>query len=144
MSYLIIKCEPLADQYECDAYRTPMFICDNWENLKLDYDFDVYQINNDNSLTLIKDYESPMEFGMSLYYWDENIRPETVEPTIIKKWNNRTRYDNVPKMVKEEMRREDIEEFSNDLQYCGTISWVCDGKYWVYGEYEDFYYSLGY
>ena len=142
MAYLIVKCEALGDQCECDANRTPMFMCDSWYDLRLPYAFDVYALKDDNTFELVKDYETPMEWGMALYYWRISDDCEGVKPTVIQKWNHRTRDEHVPKKAKQAMiKGTDI--FDN-LKSCGAISW-CKGKYYyVYGEYQDNFYSLGY
>jgi len=144
MAYLIVKCKPLGDQWECDADRTPMFICDDWKTLKLDYLFEVYRINDNNTFDLVKDYETPMSYGMALYYWDKNVDPEEVQPTIIKEWPKREREEGIPKKVRTAMHRKGVKELTNELSSCGTITWFYNNKYWVYGEYADFDYSLGY
>lgn len=56
MKYLIIKCIPLNDDWECDANRTPMFSTNNWKNLKLEYLFEVWE-QTPNGYKLIKNYE---------------------------------------------------------------------------------------
>lgn len=56
MKYLVIKCIPLSDQYECDAYREPVCVANN----KTAYEgksYDIYEIHNDGSLELIQSYE---------------------------------------------------------------------------------------
>lgn len=59
MKYLIVKCEELNDQYECDAYRTPITMTANWKNWckvkKPKFLFEVYEFVNDN-FKLIKEY----------------------------------------------------------------------------------------
>ena len=142
MAYLIVKCEALGDQYECDANRTPMFMCDSWENLRLPYAFDVYELQKNNTFKLVKDYETPMEWGMALYYWNKDADCEDVKPTVIKKWIRRTRRECVPKKVKQTMLNGS--EIDDSLKGCGTISWFKDHKYYVYGEYQDNFYSVGY
>ena len=56
MKYVIIKCEPLGDQWECDADRTPICVVDDYEEYKK-YGYEVYEINPDNSLKCIQEYE---------------------------------------------------------------------------------------
>lgn len=147
MAYLIVKCEELGDQYECDANRTPMFMCNSWEDLRLDYQFDVYELQNDNTFKCIKDYETPMEYGMALYYWGEDDDCETVDPTIIKKWQNRTPDDDIPKKVKKilkDLKNKGV-DIDNWLTSCGYITWYDkDNNYCIYGEYYDNRYALGY
>ena len=58
--YLIVKCDPLSDQYECDANRTPLFICNETEAIEKYADkfgYEIYFIQNDRNLELIKEYE---------------------------------------------------------------------------------------
>ena len=59
-----MKCEELHDQYECDAYRTPVAITDDWavwyEINKPDYLFEIWEYK-DNIFTLIKYYDYPIE-----------------------------------------------------------------------------------
>lgn len=142
MTYLIVKCEALGDQYECDANRTPMFMCDSWHDLRLPYAFDVYALKDDNTFELVKDYETPMDWGMALYYWQISDDCQKMEPTIIQKWRYRTRDEHAPKKAKQAMIKGT--DIFDDLNGSGAISW-CKGKYYyVYGEYQDNFYSLGY
>lgn len=57
MKYLIVKCVPLDDQWECDADRSPMFITDDWKRDVPDYAFEVWEIKENYTLELIRDYE---------------------------------------------------------------------------------------
>lgn len=57
MKYLIIKCKELADQFECDAERIPICITDDMSKYNYRYGYEIYKINNDGSLTLIKEYD---------------------------------------------------------------------------------------
>ena len=56
MKYLIVKCEELNDQWECDAYRTPVYICDKIPNKYKGYGYEHYEIHPNGSLKLVKDY----------------------------------------------------------------------------------------
>lgn len=57
MKYLIVKCKELADQFECDADRTPICITDDISKYHYKYGYEIYKINNNGSLTLIKEYD---------------------------------------------------------------------------------------
>ena len=48
--YLIVKYEPLNDQYECDANRIPLCITEDWKNKAFDCEFEVYEINEDGNI----------------------------------------------------------------------------------------------
>lgn len=52
--YLIVKCEELHDQWETDAHRTPICLTEDYSSYGLDYE--VYEVEEDNSLKRIKNY----------------------------------------------------------------------------------------
>ena len=56
MQYLIVKCEALSDQYECDADRTPLCITDDFNLQKYNkVGNEVYKILPNGKLELIKE-----------------------------------------------------------------------------------------
>ena len=70
MKYLIIKCDELGDQWECDANRTPICITDDYS--KYGYGYEVYELLTDNTFKLIKNYEDTIEEGFAIYeYFDD-------------------------------------------------------------------------
>ena len=55
VNYLIVKCEPLNDQYECDAHRTP--ICTTTDYSKYNEEqYEVYAIYKDGRIKLIREW----------------------------------------------------------------------------------------
>lgn len=57
---LIVKCDPLDDQYECDADKTPLFIrpeAEAIENYGDVFGYEIYSIRADGMLNLEKEYE---------------------------------------------------------------------------------------
>ena len=101
--YLIVKCEELNDQYETDADRKPICLVNDWEewfiNNKVDYTFEVYEINDNGECVLIKDYNTPANWGMALYYWNINNNYEQISPTIVHKWPNTDKTASIPEEV---------------------------------------------
>jgi hypothetical protein len=149
MTYLIMKCEELGDQWECDASRIPITLTKDWkkwvEEHNPDYRYEVYQCDDEGDFMLIKNYDTPIEKGMALYYWDMSDNCEEVPPHIVVKFPMHTRHLPVPEIVKDEMSKvDDQEEVENWLTNCGHITWYNENKYYVYGEYEDNFYTLGY
>lgn len=158
--YLIVKCEELSDQYECDADREPMFLVDDWEDWfnknHPTYQFEVYKFVDDEEAELVKQYVDSMNEGMALYYWDnDEVDHEDVAPTVIARYKDYGRHSTVPEEVWKVFRQgaywSDGDEFTEkdfkkDLKNCGYVSWVDKEyeKYWVYGHYEDGRYDLGY
>ena len=142
MKYLVLKCEELADQYECDANRTPVYVGDTIPTEMLGFGFEHYQINTDGRVDLIKDYDEPYDSGMALYYWADGLCPEQNLPKIIFKYSNYNRDTPIPSEVKEVL--DTLEDLDDSLSCFGGIS-GCKGRdYYVYGEYMDNYFNFGY
>lgn len=61
-TYVIVKCEELSDQWECDADKTPMLVLVNVEPDRLEefkcYGYEVYMASADGTLEKIQDYNS--------------------------------------------------------------------------------------
>jgi hypothetical protein len=139
MLYLIIRCDELNDQWECDADRTPVCLTENWKKWfninNPDYLFEVYEYDN-NEFNLIKEYNEAMEEGMAFYYWDEN----NDKACVIEKWPNKNRDDAIPKSV---LRFKKFFEnnYKLELYGGGSFSYNKDGKTYIYGEYYDSKYS---
>ena len=56
MKYLIIKCIPLSDQYECDADKEPICVTNDTTPYE-GKSYDIYEIHSNGSLELIQSYE---------------------------------------------------------------------------------------
>ena len=59
-NYLIVKCIPLGDQWECDADRQPLLVCSEEQAVEgyfEKYGYEIYLIKEDGSLELIKEYD---------------------------------------------------------------------------------------
>ena len=144
MKYLIMKCDELSDQYECDANRKPIAMTNDWEewytNTKPNFVFEVYQYNEKkNRFTLIKEYTTPMEYGMALAYY---ASAQDDFPTCIKKFPNLTRHDVIPSEVYERaIKGEDYDDWLNN---CGYLTWEENGILYSYSEYSDNYISTCY
>ena len=57
MKYLVIKCEELSDQWECDADRVPVYVGDNIKKYQ-NPGYEIYKINIDGTLEKIQDYDN--------------------------------------------------------------------------------------
>lgn len=135
MKYLIIKCDELCDQYECDANRIPITMTDNWmewyEKTRPDYCFEVYEFKN-NEFILVKDYETSMEQGMVFVMCNDDNENEF---TIIEKFPNFDRNKSMPKTLhKRALKGEDLDD---SLRNCGYVSWFEKGILYAYTEYYD-------
>lgn len=134
MRYLIMKCDVLDDQYECDADRTPVTMTNDWlayyRTHDIDYQFEVWELKEDNSFECVKEYDESVEFGMVLGYIDHNQKNN-----IILRFPNLTRNDIIPMGIME--RAQAGKCFENTLNSCGTITWEEDNNMYFYAEYED-------
>lgn len=157
--YLIVKCEPLSDQYECDCDRKPMFLVDDWadwfEKNHPTYPFEVYKCVDEEEATLEKAYDEALENGMALYFWNTDDDHGEVAPTVIAHYKDYDRYSKVPDEVWKVFRQGAYwadddemteEEFERDLDCSGFASWEDKEhkKFWVYGDYADGRYCWGY
>ena len=136
MKYLIMKCEELGDQFECDADRTPITMTDNWKtwykNNNPDYHFEVYEYKN-NHFTCIKNYDTFMENGMVFVWFDEDT--PVCEFNIITRFPNCNRDMPMPKDLY--ARAKMGEDFDDSLSNCGYVSWNEGDRYYAYTEYYD-------
>ena len=135
MKYLIIKCDELGDQYECDANRTPITMTDNWIELykktSPDYYFEVYEFKN-NEFILVKNYETSMEQGMAFVMFNDDDENEF---TIIERFPNFDRNKSMPKTLRKRALKG--EDFDDSLRNCGYVSWFEKGTLYAYTEYYD-------
>ena len=53
--YLIVKCEPLNDQYECDANRIPLCLVDNYTEYFSRNEYEIYELQNNNTFKFIQE-----------------------------------------------------------------------------------------
>jgi len=146
--YLVIKCEELHDQYECDAYREPVCLTNDISNYGLGYE--VYEIKSDGSFECIKGYDYALEEGMAIYFWGPNDEPEDrdCKPTIIKNYKNMKRSEVTKSMVKK-LKKEigftnTVDEIFLNIKSAGHYGEEIDGNWIVFGEYMDSWFSIGY
>lgn len=153
MLYLIMRCDELNDQYECDADRTPIAIVEDWKDWVnshiSDYDYEIWEYDG-SEFSRIKDYDEGIEEGMALYYWEDSENPEVNAPHVIAKFPSFTRNTAVPLIVKETIKKgaytcDEEEGVDDNLHSCGYITWYNkEDRYYVYGKYSDNHYLLGY
>ena len=146
MKYLIVKCEELTDQYECDADRTPMYMTDDWENnYPKNYNFEVWELSKTGTFKCIKSYEDSMEEGMFFGYIvpDGDYFDNPDDLVVLKKFPNKTKNEKCPKDIMKTLKSK--EYFEDCLKDSGYITGYNDGgKFYIYGTYEDNNYSVGY
>jgi len=144
--YLIVKCEELGDQYECDANRIPLCITNDYSKYGLGYE--VWERKEDNSFKLIKEYEQTLEEGFALYSWREDEEIEQCAPKVRYRkvgWTRNHITKAFVKKLKQEVGfRETEKDIFIDLVNCGSHGEIIGNKWVVFGEYMDSRFSLGY
>lgn len=138
--YLIIKCEELSDQYECEASKTPIKITNDCSKYGMGYE--VWEILMNGNLKKVKNYDTVLEEGFAVYFWDSN---NSSKPNVIKKFKNLTRKNITKSMIK---------NIKEQYTFTGTVNEifqevVCSGHYGeptneqllYFGEYCNNYYS---
>lgn len=142
MEYLIVKCEELSDQYECDCNRIPLKMVDDYSSYG--YGYEVYKLNKDNTFQLIKEYDKYLEEGIGVYKFDENDKIKKV----YEKHKNMTR-DDVSKAQLKRWKRlygfqGTVKEIFESIECGGGYGELINDEWTVIGEYYDNRYSLGY
>lgn len=135
MKYLIVECDELGDQYECDANRIPITMTDDWKewykNTNPDYYFEVYEFK-DNKFVLVKNYETSMEQCMAFVMFDNDDEDKF---TIIERFPNFDRNKPMPKTLRKRALKG--KEFDDSLRNCGYVSWFEKDTLYAYTEYYD-------
>jgi hypothetical protein len=143
--YLIVRCTPLDDQFECDAERIPLCIVTDYSQYGFGYE--VWERKEDNSLEKIKDYDISSEEGFALYSWEENESTDA-QPQIKYKKIDWVRFDITKSFVKKLKREvgfcETVDDIYDDIIYNGAHGETIQDRWVVFGEYMDAHFSLGY
>lgn len=144
--YLIVKCNELDDQWECDADRIPMYITDNWKKNIPTYKFEVWEIKSDNILECVREYDEVKEEGTCFGYYENN--PDDVDNFIvIKKWPDK-RYDSASHwdFITQYFSSIGYDRMNDDLredEYCFYWNMDEEQRLYCYCEYKDRYYRTG-
>lgn len=62
MKYLIIQCDELGDQWECDADRTPICMTNDYSKYG-GYGYEVYKLKSNGTFELVKEYTKEIKEG---------------------------------------------------------------------------------
>lgn len=159
--FLIMKATELMDQYECDADREPLAIVDDWHKWfdehrsEINYSTEIYEWDG-KEMKCIKGLYDYLSEGMALYYWDNDADAESEPPTVVYQYPEYSADQPVPVPVVREFQRiieaEDydddytIEEAIDEIHRTGNCGILdhASNRYYVYGEYRDGQYDLGY
>ena len=144
MKYLVVKCDELGDQFECDADRTPICVVDNYT----DYDkmgYEIYEINDDGSLTKIREYETATDEYFSYCEYDDSPDDWTPKKIIRLKDGDRNAINktNIKKWKAQFHFSETINSIMQTIECCGEYGEKINDKWCVIGETYDECYPTG-
>lgn len=73
LKYLVVKCNELSDQYECDCDRIPVCVTDERgvEEYHQRWGYEIYSILSDGKLKKIRDYDE-VKSGCAVYLWNHD------------------------------------------------------------------------
>lgn len=141
MKYLIVKCDDEND-------RIPLCVTD--DKSKYGNGYEVYEIQLNGKLKLIKEYDVALKTGTALYKWNSDMSDyaETHKPDkIIAKWEGRTLNSfsktEIKKIAKQAHFTEDADDIIIETKTGNAYGEEIDGNWVVLGEYRDNIYDLG-
>ena len=147
MKYLVVECRELGDQWECDADRTPILVTDEYSGYTR-YGYEIYQIEPDGKLKLIREYESVTDEGFCYCFYSrdaEEKRPIKVEKFKKKFTRDTITNSQIKKWKSAYKLKGTVEEIISSIRCCGDYGETTeDGGWKVIGEYFDNSYPLGY
>lgn len=147
MKYLVVECRELGDQWECDADRTPILVTDDYSGYNR-YGYEIYQIEPDGKLNLIREYDSVTDEGWCYCFYSEDA--EEGHPTKVIKFKKKFTRDTITKSQIKKWKtayklKGSVDEILRSFHCSGDYSELAeDGGLKVIGEYFDNNYPLGY
>lgn len=66
--YLVVRCEELGDQYECDANRVPICLTEDYDKYNKQ-GYEIYKVLADNTFERIREYDEITKEDMVVAIW---------------------------------------------------------------------------
>lgn len=142
--YLVMKCEELSDQFECDANRTPICIVDDYTNYNK-CGYEIYSINEDGSLKKIRDYDEVTDEYISYCEYNENESSDIPVKIVRLKEGSRddiTKND-IKKWCKQFGFTDSLKSITTDFKWGGEHGEQIGNLWCVIGETLDDWYPRG-
>lgn len=147
MKYLVVKCDELNDQWECDANRTPICLTDDYSKYDC-FGYDIYEVKADGTFELIREYGQISCEEIVIAIWNDAETTEEKDPDKIipiKKGDRKV----VSKKLVEKLKRQyhfpdTVTEIFNDITCSGAYGEEINGAWVVLGEKMDNIIMKGY
>ncbi len=134
--YLVIECEELNDQYECDADRKPVCLTCDYPDEYNRVGYEIYEVLDDNTFKLIKEYTQGGDTFVAVYGWEIETYPEGEEiPEVFEEWQEFSDTSQIPDRTLKDIIRgnhfhDSFELIKEDLNHRGAHGEIID-DYWV-------------
>jgi hypothetical protein len=149
--YLIIECEELDDQWECDATRTPLLMTNDISKWEHRMGYEIYEVCSNGALKLVKGYEDVGNcWGFAVYCWDDANADATSTPnTVYQTFPQMDRHDFLKTVSLKQIKntygfQDNYKIIKREIFSSGSHGEEIDGKWVVMGEYFGDCYSSGY
>lgn len=138
MKYLIVECNELGDQWECDCDRKPICITDDPQKYSSGYD--IYEVKKDGSLSLVKSYDEYNENGIVLLYQKE----DEDEPIVLQEWKDIIRDEVTLEIIKQcDFRKNTAKKIKSQIHCSGSYQENSAERIYLLTEYFDYNFNLG-
>ncbi len=162
--YLITKCVPLMDQYECDYERTPICMVDDYSKY-YEEGYEIYELLDDNTFTCIKQADECGEEGFALVTWidlDEDDDPNDPDARIYANDMKRAYQTRYKGLTRKDITKDFVKKIAKKAGFSASPTYILNelksmGEYgeeiynhrlerdeWVvFGQYHDWHYPTG-
>ena len=133
--YLIIKCDELFDQDECDYNRMPICLTEDCSQYGVGYE--IYKVNPNGTFSLIKDTDMAKETGMCVVVYNDDDDIEKIEKFPNKKGFSKKEIT----VLKTKYHLVDtVNEIFNELSHSIEYDCAVNDKCIILGKYRDNHY----
>lgn len=143
--YLVVMCEELSDQYECDADRTPLCVVDDYTEYNKS-GYEIYQILSDGTLAKIRAYDEINDEYIACVVWDMETDFDDKPLEVIRLIDGDR--DNITKSMLKQWKAKygfltSLKEMVSGINCFGAVGDEIDGKWIVIGECHDDHFARG-
>lgn len=149
--YLVVKCDELGDQWECDADRQPICLVEDYGKYDV-MGYEIYEIQEDGTFELIRHYNDVERELICVYWWEdaedkfervEKWKPDKLD-VIIEGTREDVTLDLIKKIKIKYHFADTVEEIERDIQCSGNHSEMINNEWVVFGETFDEFYPKGF